>query len=72
MELALPLDQMTVDEKFRAIEMIWADLEQNGGVLPVPQWHLEVLAAREILAQSGQNPTLDWEEAKRSLLEPPR
>lgn len=67
MEAALPLDRMTVDEKLRALERIWQDLCRNEAAIPSPQWHLDVLEARESRLKEGREPFTDWEEAKRRI-----
>ncbi len=37
--------------------------------LTVPQWHKEVLDERETLAAEGTAKYIDWEIAKREILE---
>jgi hypothetical protein len=64
MELALPLDQMTVDEKLRALERIWEDLCRSEADVPSPDWHRDVLEAREKRAGQREEPFADWEDAK--------
>ena len=67
MELILPLDQMTVDEKLRALERIWEDLCRKEEDLPSPQWHHDVLEARKIRLRQGEETFTDWEEAKQRI-----
>jgi hypothetical protein len=67
MEITLPLDQMTVEEKLRAMEAIWADLSRNAESIPSPAWHGEVLREREERVRSGQEKPIPWERAKREL-----
>ncbi len=69
MELALPLDQMTVDEKLRAIEMIWDDLARNAAGVPVPAWHRDEVEARLERLDQGQEEVMDLAEAKRRIAE---
>ena len=69
MEAALPLDQMTVDEKLRAMEALWADLQQSQDDVPVPDWHLAALRETEQRVREGLEQSIDWEEAKRILRE---
>jgi Putative addiction module component len=38
-EVTLPLDKMTVAEKLRAMEMLWADLSRNEAQIESPAWH---------------------------------
>lgn len=69
MDLVLPLDRMTVDEKLRALERIWEDLSRDDANLPSPPWHGDVLAARQARAEAGQERFIDWDEAKRRIRE---
>ena len=68
MEMTLPLEQMTVDEKLRALERIWDDLTRVGSV-PSPLWHHDVLQAREARLQAGEENFTDWETAKKRIRE---
>ncbi|MBI2432916.1 MAG: addiction module protein [Candidatus Hydrogenedentes bacterium] len=47
MELAIPLEKMTVAEKLRALELIWDDLQRRSEDVPSPAWHEDVLKSRE-------------------------
>lgn len=67
MEAILPLDKMTVAEKLRAMELLWADLSRNEAQLESPAWHEDVLRDREAKIQSGAEKFMDWETAKKQL-----
>jgi len=67
MEAALPLDQMTIDEKLRALERIWADLCRVEMAVPSPLWHRDVLQAREARLLNDQEQFTNWEEAKKRI-----
>ncbi|MEI9962564.1 MAG: addiction module protein [Limisphaerales bacterium] len=67
MEAALPLDKMTVAEKLRAMEMLWADLSRNEAQIRSPAWHGDVLRDREAKIKSGEEKFMDWETAKKQL-----
>jgi transposase len=67
--ITLPLDQMTVDEKLRALEQIWEDLCRNEATIPCPQWHYDVLEAREARSKDGGERFTRWEDAKRRIRE---
>ena len=67
MEAALPLDQMSVEEKLRAIETLWEDLRRDGDQIPVPDWHRAALRETEERANRGLEKTVEWEEAKELL-----
>ncbi|MCX7045987.1 MAG: addiction module protein [Candidatus Sumerlaeota bacterium] len=69
MSVTIPLEQMTLPEKLRALEDIWSDLCQNSENIPSPSWHGEVLRDREILIEQGKESSLDWEEAKKKIRE---
>ena len=67
MDVTLPLDQMTVAEKLRAMESLWADLSRKEDQIDSPGWHEEVLKEREERIRSGQEKFIDWETAKTEL-----
>ncbi|MBI2512435.1 MAG: addiction module protein [Opitutae bacterium] len=67
MNITLPLDKMTVEEKLRLMEEIWADLSRNPDDIPIPEWHLEILREREQLVKEGKEHYIDWEVAKRQI-----
>jgi hypothetical protein len=67
MEATLPLSQMSVAEKLRAMEMLWADLSRNEAQIESPAWHGEVLHDREEKIKSGEETFMDWETAKKQL-----
>lgn len=67
MEAILPLDKMTVAEKLRVMEMLWADLSRHEAQLESPAWHEDVLREREARVKSGKESFMDWETAKKQL-----
>jgi Putative addiction module component len=67
MEATLPLDKMTVAEKLRAMEMLWADLSCNEAQIESPAWHGDVLRDREAKIKSGEEKFLDLETVKKQL-----
>ena len=67
MDVTLPLDQMTVAEKLRAMESLWADLSRKEDQFDPPAWHELVLKEREEQIRSGQEKFIDWETAKTGL-----
>jgi hypothetical protein len=69
MEAVLPLDKMTVAEKLRAMELLWADLSRNEAQIESPSWHGDVLHDREARVKSGAEEFMDWETAKKQLRE---
>ena len=69
MEAVLPLAQMTTEEKLRAMEALWADLTRHAEAFESPVWHADVLRERERRVVEGNEPFVDWDEAKRELRE---
>ncbi len=69
MEIALPLDKMTIAEKFRTLEQIWDSLNRTPKDVPVPAWHEDVLKAREMRVRDGTATYGDWADAKRRIRE---
>ena len=67
MQTAIPLDRMTISEKLTVLEDIWADLCRTQDAIPSPEWHAEVLQAREQKIQEGKAKFLDLGEAKRRV-----
>lgn len=69
MDVVLPLEKMTTEEKLRAMEALWADLSHNADAFESPAWHGDVLRARDQRIAEGQEPSVEWDEAKRRLHE---
>lgn len=65
--MSLPLDQMTTEDKLRAMEELWLDLCDVPERVPSPEWHGEVLAARQSRATSGEATVSEWSEVKQRL-----
>jgi hypothetical protein len=69
MEAVLPLDQMTTEEKLRAMEALWADLSRKADSFESPAWHGDILRERDQRVAEGKESFIDWDEAKRQLRE---
>ena len=69
MNVVLPLDKMTKEDKLRAMEALWADLSRDEEQIESPAWHGEVLRERVEAVKSGRETFIEWEEAKRQLRE---
>ena len=67
MAIELPVKQMTVEEKLRAMDMLWEDLSRDDRNIPVPQWHKDLLAERERLVKENKASFSDWETAKKRI-----
>ena len=69
MEASIPLDKMSVEEKLRALEAVWTDLQRTLDEVLSPSWHGDLLRARHDRVQENQAPFGDWSEAKRMIRE---
>lgn len=65
--LEIPVDQMSVEEKLHAMEVIWNDLCRRAKDVPSPAWHQDELAAREAAIERGEQTPVPWEDAKREI-----
>jgi putative addiction module component (TIGR02574 family) len=69
MDAVLRLDQMTVEEKLKAVEMLWDDLCRNDKEIPVADWQKELLEERQRQIDAGEAKFSDWESAKKRIRE---
>jgi len=69
MDTVLPLDRMTVEEKLRAIEVLWDDLCRNEKQLPVADWQKQLLDERGQQIQTGEPKFSDWDAAEKRIRE---
>ena len=63
----LAIEKMTVSEKLLAMEQLWDDLCRRAELMQSPDWHGEVLMAREERVQYGTSQFSDWKEAKKRI-----
>jgi len=69
MTAVLEIEQMTLEEKLRAMEALWDDLCRREEAVPVPQWHRDLLDERQRLIGEGKARFIDWETAKKRISE---
>ena len=67
MDAVLPLDQMTVEEKLRAMEAIWRSLSTREEQVPMPDWHKQVLDERQRQIDAGEARFVSLEEMKERV-----
>ena len=63
----LAVDQMSWDEKLRAMEELWASISVEESRLESPTWHEEALRETVARYEAGQEQPIDWADAKRQL-----
>ena len=66
MNIALPLDKMSNNEKIMLMEEIWEDLYKNNAI-DSPLWHSDVLKKRKKGIKKGKEKILDWNEEKNNI-----
>jgi len=66
--MTLNLGEMTTEEKLRAMEMLWDDLCRSAPDFSSPSWHQDVLAERERKIRDGKDKFVDWDQAKKDIL----
>jgi hypothetical protein len=64
---ALAIENMTWDEKLRAMEELWVSLSRDEARLKSPPWHQEALRETVARHDAGKEPPIDWDAAKREL-----
>lgn len=67
MAVALKLDEMSLADKLQTMETLWDDLCHHVLDVAVPEWHHEVLAARETDIREGKERFSDWDAAKETI-----
>lgn len=65
----LAIQQMSWEEKLRAMEELWESLSTDATKLEPPAWHGDALRETEQRHEAGQEQPVDWATAKRELRE---
>jgi hypothetical protein len=65
--MEITLDKMTVPEKIRLMEALWADLSRHEASVELPAWHANVLHETAQRVAEEKETAIDWETAKREL-----
>lgn len=63
----LAIKGMSWDEKLRAMEALWESLSREESRLESPPWHEKALQEVSTRHEAGQEPAIDWTDAKREL-----
>jgi hypothetical protein len=67
MEVALPLEKMSIKEKIQTMEAIWDDLCRKEDSIPSPSWHKKILKEREDSVKKGDDEFVNWNSAKKNI-----
>jgi len=68
MQVTLPLEKMSIEEKIQTMESLWDDLCKKADRLSSPAWHKDILQEREEMIKNGDDEFVDWEQAKKDIL----
>lgn len=63
----LKLQEMTIEEKLRAMELLWDDICRNAPDLASPSRHGGILKKREEQIKQGKDSFIDREQAKKDI-----
>jgi len=66
---ALVIENMSWDEKLRAMEELWESLSPDEARLESPPWHQDALREAVARHDAGKEQPIDWDAAKRELRE---
>jgi hypothetical protein len=64
---AAEIEQMSLEERLRAMELLWASLARTPDAVPSPDWHGEVLATRMANIDRGEGEFLSISQLKERL-----
>ncbi|MFZ1201153.1 MAG: addiction module protein [Desulfobacterales bacterium] len=64
---SLKFDTMTISEKLAMMERLWDELCINSDSIPSPEWHKDVLDAREKMVAEGKDKFHSLEAAKKRI-----
>ena len=67
MEVTLPLEKMSTEEKIQTMETIWEDLCKRADNISSPPWHEKVLNDREDGIKNGKDKFVDWNRVKKNI-----
>ena len=64
---ALPLEEMTIEDKISTMEILWNDISRTSENYQSPAWHKDILEERERDIRSGADSFEDWEDVKKEI-----
>jgi hypothetical protein len=65
--MKLDLQQMSREEKLKAMHELWEDLALDEAAIESPSWHGEALRETEERVRTGVERAHDWEDVKKEL-----
>lgn len=68
-EVVIPLDKLTFDEKMEIVHTVWDDILKQPEKIDWPEWHKRELEKIQEEIDNGTAEFIDFETAKKMLLE---
>lgn len=65
-------DELNIDEQIEYVQALWDRIAAKEDVVPVPDWHREILDERLADLDANPNAGRPWEEVKADLLKTTR
>jgi len=65
------IEQMSLEERLQAMELLWASISRDPQQVPSPDWHEEILSSRLAKVERGEGEFLSVAELKMRLHKPP-
>ena len=59
---------MSFEEKIQTMELLWDDLCHGSDSIASPAWHKDILIDREQALKEGTDEFVDWEIAKKNIM----
>lgn len=59
--------ELPADDRLALAERLWDSLAAEPSVVPVPEWHLDLLAERLALDDSAADAGEDWRDVRQRL-----
>jgi len=67
---AADIEQMSLQERLQAMELLWSSLTRTPEVVPSPDWHGGVISSRLAKIERGEGEFLSIDELKARLQKP--
>ena len=67
---AADIDQMSLEERLQAMELLWASITRSPDAVQSPAWHEDVLASRLARIERGEGEFLTVAQLKERLQKP--
>jgi hypothetical protein len=66
--MIVDIQGMNTEEKLMTMELLWDDLCKKQINVQMPGWHENILADRERALVEGKDTFVDWDEAKKEIM----